>query len=214
MAFPWLAAATLGTVGASFIGSRSSARAQEEANQQNLAIAREQMSFQERMSSTAHQREVADLRAAGLNPILSAMHGGASTPGGASAVMQSKSPNKGELALNSARVANEMLATRNQAKLLAEEERAAAAHADMVQMDADTYKQNPWMSKVKMFGQSVGPTMGGIAGGVASAFGLGKLASMLRGGKAIRTAAGTGGQSMVGRKLPGNWKPEVNYGVY
>ena len=74
------------SAGGDIYGAYQQRRAQQEANETNINLSREQMAFQERMSNSAHQREVDDLRKAGLNPILSA-NAGASSPAGQSATV-------------------------------------------------------------------------------------------------------------------------------
>jgi len=92
-----------GLVGAglNYAGARSANKANKKMAREQMgfqqASNREQMGFQERMSNTAYQRSVQDMKQAGINPIVAFNQGGASTPPGASS-QGSKSEHKNQFA--------------------------------------------------------------------------------------------------------------------
>ncbi|AXH72215.1 MAG: DNA pilot protein [Microviridae sp.] len=113
-------AATAGGAGAALIGGGIGLAGGLVSSAMNLYEGTQNRRFQERMSSTAHQREVADLKAAGLNPILSATHGGASTPGGAMPQIQNPAAGVPDSVATAMRLKNEnMLAKANFADTMA-----------------------------------------------------------------------------------------------
>ena len=125
--------AALGLIGAGskllggLIGSKG-VKSQNEANRQ---MAREQMRFQERMSSTAYQRSADDLEKAGLNRIL-ALGSPASTPGGASAVMQNVSAPLASAVADAPNSAQSMIAKREAIKQTRQTTKNLARQEDLI----------------------------------------------------------------------------------
>jgi len=108
----------------------------------NHREAKKNRAFQERMSSTAHQREVKDLRKAGLNPILSAKLGGASTPSGAQAVMQNSAKDATEGYKQTAALKAQIQNIKTDSKLKESQIRAADMTALNIAQDTQVKRQN------------------------------------------------------------------------
>lgn len=143
-AFSGFSASDALSAGLGFLGG-------ERQNEANIGLSRDQMAFQERMSSTAHQREVKDLIAAGLNPMLSLKNGGASTPAGATAHVENSAQSASNAAMGSAqrRLINAQIANQEsqvQLNSATAAERVAETERKTFDLSKDTYLRDKYDS--------------------------------------------------------------------
>lgn len=164
----------LGEIGGAIVSGLFGREGQRSANAANRQEAHENRVFQEAMSNSAHQREVNDLKKAGLNPILSVNAGASSPAGGQAAAAQNTNESFAASAKEIAMQIASIKKMKAEGELLAESAiktkneayestaRAAAARAS----EANTKKQTEMLDAQLPFQQLKGKFFQGIQSGV------------------------------------------------
>jgi len=129
---PW------GSIIGAGIGAASSLIGGQAQNRANAQMAQNQMDFQDRMRATQYQTTVADLKAAGLNPMLAYSQGGAGTPQGATAQMGNPLGEAGNSAREAAMAAAQYQQLRTQNELTQTQSVQSAANANLADQQAIT----------------------------------------------------------------------------
>lgn len=151
-----LASAGVGMVGQLF--------GQDMANNANKKEAQKNRNFQERMSNTAHQREVEDLRAAGLNPVLSA-NAGASTPGGATAQIENVAEGFGSTAKDMALMKSTLSRQNAEIGLMESQKKQSEALTSKARMETNVLsKEIPKADLTNKFYEAVKPLIDNTLG--------------------------------------------------
>jgi hypothetical protein len=130
----------LAAAAAAAASGASSIFGQERANRENRDIWRKSQAWQEMMSNTAWQRTVADMKKAGINPMLAVSQGGASTPTSAIGAPMQDSLGRGVSSAIAAASLNAQL-QKNQADIAESKSRTAFNVAQTIATTAKTAKE-------------------------------------------------------------------------
>ena len=158
--------------------------------------ANKQMDFQEKMSNTSYQRAMADMKAAGLNPMLAYQQGGASTPGGASTSAPNVDIGGQEASLNSAKqAAAQTKQAAAQTKHIKQQEkhskaqtdnsaaqaRISEAEADLIEKQIEIIKKRPELLAGSATNKAIGSSIIGRNMGAAADWSSAAIQNIMNG---------------------------------